>query len=227
MTAGKPALTMRWLAAGGVAAPILDVLISAWLAALDPNYCHVQQFTSELGETGRPYGTVFSAWCVAFELLFAGFAVALACGLDRQRGWWLGPGALLVVAISSVLCGVFPCDEGCAGRNVSGHVHRFVGEIATVGVVLAPFLAWVGMCGNEAWHGCRALTLAVAGLLTVVGGWLAVCHDADLGRSSCALGAVQRLFLGILYVWVEVVAIRLWRLGAASERPAECERDGI
>jgi hypothetical protein len=33
------------------------------------------------------------------------------------------------------------------------------------------------------------------------------------------VGATQRLLLGILYVWTEVVAVRLWRL-AARERHA-------
>jgi hypothetical membrane protein len=199
-------------------------LITAWLAALDPSYSHVRQFISELGETGRPYAAVFSAWCVVYGLLFGAFAVALARGLGGHKGSWLGPGALLVVAACSILSGFFPCDPGCAGETTSARVHILVGEVATASVVAAPFLAWLGMRGNARWRGRRLVTLVTGVLLVAVAGWLAVCHYAGLGRSACALGAAQRLFLGILYVWVEVVAVRLWRLGRAAVQNASPER---
>jgi hypothetical protein len=222
-TAGTTAdRTLTWLAAGGLTAPVLDVLITAWLAALDPDYSHLRQFMSELGETGRPHAAVFSAWCVLYGLLFAGFAVALARELGGNRHSCLGPGALLVVAACSVLLGFFPCDPGCAGETTSARVHILVGEVATAAIVAAPFLAWLGMWGDERWRGHRVLALVSGVLLAAVAGWLAVCHYAGLGRAACALGAAQRLFLGILYVWVEVVAIRLWRLGRTAGRDARC-----
>ena len=79
MTGGKQVdVTMRWLAACGVVVPILDVLITTWLGAIDPGYSHVRQYISELGEAGRPYAAVFTAWCLVWGILFAGFAVMLA-----------------------------------------------------------------------------------------------------------------------------------------------------
>jgi hypothetical membrane protein len=72
---------MRWLAACGIIAPILDVLIMAWQGALNPGYSHVRQYISELGEAGRPHAGVFSVGCLLWGLLFAGFAVALRRGL--------------------------------------------------------------------------------------------------------------------------------------------------
>jgi Protein of unknown function (DUF998) len=194
--------------------PILDVLITAWLGALDPGYSHVRQYISELGEAGRPHAWMFSAWCIAYSIPFAAFAIALFRGLDGRTGSWLGPGALLVVAASSVVSGVFPCDPGCAMRSFSARVHLWAGEIAMAGIVLAPFLTWTVMRENELWRGYGAFTLATGVLLAGAGGWMAVCHYADLPRSACAVGAAQRLFLGILYVWVEVVAVRLWRFAA-------------
>jgi hypothetical membrane protein len=210
--------TIRRLAAGGVVAPILDVLLTAWLGALDADYSHVRQYISELGETGRPHATLFSAWCVGWGVLFAGFAVALARGLDGRKGSYLGPGALLVAAACGILSGFFPCDPGCVGETVSAQVHILVGEIATAALVTAPFLVSIGMRGNEAWRGYRALTLGAGVLLAAIAAWLAICHYAGLGRADWALGCAQRVFLGILYVWVEVLAIRLWRLGAARRR---------
>jgi chlorobactene glucosyltransferase len=222
-TAGTAAdRTRNWLAAAGLIAPFLDVLITACLGALDPTYSHVRQLMSELGETGRPYAALFSAWCVLYGFLFAGFAVALARGLGGHRGSWLGPGALLVVAACSTLSAFFPCDPGCAGETTSARVHILVGEVVTVATVAAPFLAWLGMRRDERWRGLRVVTLAAGVLLAAVAGWLAVCHYAGLGRAASAMGAAQRLFLGTLYLWVGAVATRLWRLGRVAGRGARC-----
>lgn len=128
MSSGKRAdRTMRWLAAYGIIAPVLDLLITVWLGALDPSYSHVRQFISELGEPGRPYAAAFTAWCLLWGILFAGFAFALGRGFGGQKGSWLGPGALLIMAASSIVVGFFPCDPGGTARTVSGHVHLFVG----------------------------------------------------------------------------------------------------
>lgn len=100
--------------------------------------------------------------------------------------------------------------------------------------VLAPFLSWLGMRRSAAWRGCRTLTLAAGAMLAVVASWLAMCHYGNLDRSACPVGVAQRLFMGSFYVWVEVVAIRLWNVGAAAEpvyglfcQGAHAERSGF
>jgi hypothetical protein len=57
--------------------------------------------------------------------------------------------------------------------------------------------------------------------VAVVAGWLTLCHYGGFERSACAAGAAQRFFLGILYVWTEVVAVRLWRFSARERHPTE------
>jgi hypothetical protein len=208
----------KWLAACGIVAPIIDVAIVVWLGALDPTYSHAKQFISELGATGRPFATLFSAWCVVWGVLYAGFAVALARGLARQRGRWLGPGALLVMAGCGLLSSFFPCDPGCVGETTSARVHILVGEVATAATVVAPFLTLVGMRGSDLWRGCRGFTLTAGVLLAAATGWLAVGHFAHLGRAAAALGAAQRVWYGILYVWVGALALRLCIDVSRSER---------
>src|SRR5262249_23097793 len=136
-------------------------------------------------------------------------------GLGGRNGAWLGPGALLIMAASSIVAGLFPCDPGGTAQTFSGQVHLIVGGwIGTSAIVLAPLLSWVGMRRSEAWRGYRTLTLAAGVLLAVIAGWLTICHYGNLDRSACAAGAFQRLFLGILYLWAEVAAFRLWQLAA-------------
>jgi Protein of unknown function (DUF998) len=206
--------TTRWLAACGIVAPLLDVLVTAWLGALDPSYRHARQYISELGEPGRPYAAVFAAWCALYGLLLTAFALALHRGTGGPKGAWLGPGTFVALGALSILGGIFPCDPGCAGRTFSARMHLLTGEASAVGVLLSPFFTWAGMRG-EAWRGYRAFTLLAGGLVVAAGGWLAACQWA----SGCPVGAAQRLLLGAWYVWLGVVAVRLWRLARAAVEP--------
>src|SRR5262245_41869369 len=105
-------MTMRLFVVCGFVTPVLDVIITVCLGTLDPDYSHVRQFISELGETGRPYAAVFTAWCILWGILFAGFAIAVSRGFSGRKGQWLGPGALLILAVSSIVVGFLPCDPG-------------------------------------------------------------------------------------------------------------------
>jgi hypothetical membrane protein len=184
--------------------PVLDMVITAWLGALDPGYSHARQYISELGEDGRPYAAVFNAWCLAYGVLLAGFAVALGRGLGSRSVFI----ALLTVAATSIAGGVFPCDPGCAGRSPSARVHFLTGYVSLAAILLTPFLAWFAMSGNPVWRGHRAFTLASGGLLVAAMGWLAACHYSSRGPT----GVAQRLVLGVQYAWMVVLAVRLWRL---------------
>src|SRR5262249_55364137 len=159
-------VTTRWLTACGVVVPVLDVVITAWLGALDPGYSHARQYISELGEAGRPYAAVFNAWCLAYGLLFAGFAVALGRALGSRSVLI----ALPVVAAASIVGGVFPCDPGCAGRSPSARVHFLTGYVSLAAILLTPFLSWFAMRGNPAWRDYRAFTLTSGSLLVAAMG---------------------------------------------------------
>jgi hypothetical protein len=216
MTGGRRAeRATRLLAACGAVAPVLDVLITGWLGFLDPGYSHAQQYISELGEDGRPSAAAFNAWCVAYGGLFAGFAVALGRELDSRPLLT----ALLVIAVSSVAGGVFPCDPGCAGQSPAARMHVAAGYLGLSGMILAPFLAWFGMKKRPAWRGYRAFTLATGCLLVAGTGWLATGHYVGHRQAGWSVGAAQRLVLGVQYVWMLVLTVRLWVLLGRRSSP--------
>jgi hypothetical membrane protein len=198
------------LAAFGIITPTLDVLITIGLAALDPKYSHAHQYISELGEPGRPYALAFNAWCVVYGVLFAGFAVALGRGL-KSRALLL---ALLAIAVCSVVGGLFPCDPGGTVQSATAEVHLIIGYVALAAIFLAPILAWGAMKENAQWHGFGTFSLACAGLLAAAIVWLATCHFSGREQPGCAVGAAQRVILGIQYAWMIVLSVRLWRLPA-------------
>jgi len=198
----------RWLAACGIVIPVADILVTAGLAALDPGYSHARQYISELGEHGRPYSVAFNAWCVAYGVLSAGFAV----GLGRALGSRPVLAVLLALAALSVAGGVFPCDPGCAGNTPAARVHVLTGHLGFVGIVLAPFLAAAAMRGRPGWRGYGAFSIAAGILLLTAGGWLAAGYSAGREQWWCPVGAAQRVTLGIQYAWMLGVAGRLWAL---------------
>src|SRR5262249_37924107 len=153
-----------------------------------------------LGEAGRPYAAVFNAWCLAYGLLFAGFAVALGRALGSRSVLI----ALLVVAAASIVGGVFPCDPGCAGRSPSARVHFLTGYVSLAAILLTPFLWWFAMRGNPAWRDYRAFTLTSGSLLVAAMGWLAACHYRGRRQAGCPAGVAQRLVLGVQYAWMVV-----------------------
>ena len=201
-------MTMKWLAACGIALLVLDVLLTIGLAALDPLYSHSRQYISELGEDGRPYAAVFNAWSLVYGLLFAGFAVSLGRGLNS----WPVLIACLAIAACSVVTGAFPCDPGCACETPTSKVHMLTGYVSFPAIILAPLFAWFAMKGSAVWRGYRAITLASAILLMASSGWLVACHFLGREQEGCAVGVAQRLVVGILYTWMVAVAVRLWRL---------------
>jgi hypothetical membrane protein len=199
---------IRWLAACGVVTLVVDVLLVIWLAALDPEYSHSRQYISELGEAGRPYAGVLSAWSFVYGLLFAGFGVALGRGLHS----WPVLVACLAIAASSVVTGAFPCDAGCAGQTPAAKVHMLTGYVSLPAIILMPLFAWFAMKGSDAWRGYRTLSLVATILLLASSGWLVACYFIGREQAGCAVGAAQRLILGILYLWMTAIGVRLWGL---------------
>jgi len=196
---------MRFLAALGIATPILDVVVSATLAALDPNYSHLRNFLSELGEEGRPYAAAFNVWCVIYGLMFAGFAIALGRALQS----WSVAAALLAIAILSAASGAFPCDPECKGTTWTAKVHMAIGHFGVPAMVLAPFVCWRVMRERPEWRSYGAFSFGVGVLMAVAAAWLAAGFYTGQHAWWCPMGLAQRTLLGIQYVWLVVVAVRL------------------
>jgi len=196
---------MRFLAALGIVTPILDVVVSASLAALDPNYSHVRNFLSELGEEGRPYAAAFNVWGVIYGLMFAGFAIALGRALQS----WSVAAALLAIAILSAASGAFPCDLECKGVAWTAKVHLAIGHFGVPAMVLAPFVCWRVMRERPKWRRYGAFSFGAGILMAVAAVWLAAGFYSGQHTRWCPMGLAQRTLLGIQYLWLAVVAGRL------------------
>ena len=124
---------MRILALGGVAGPALFASVVVLCAALRPEYSHITQVMSELGETDGLHASLMNAaGFVPSGLLFMAFGGSLALLVPRTR--ISAVGALLVVLFGAGIAaaGVFSCDSGCPRQGISREatLHIIVSVIA-------------------------------------------------------------------------------------------------
>lgn len=196
----------RMLTLGGVAGPILFTVIVVTCGALRPEYSHLSQFISELGEIGGPNAGLMN---------YAGFMVPGALILVSGLGL-VGPlprsgltiaGAFLVALFGAGVfaAGVFSCDPGCLPENPSreGFLHNLVSLIAFVAMIAGVALLGFQFRRMPGWPGFALysfLTAAAAAALLLV--------MMIVTAAMPIIGLVQRVFLGVLFLWLILVSIR-------------------
>ena len=208
---------LRWsmaLAACGVAAPLVYSAAAITASLKHPGYDHLKNFISELGATGAPGAAIMNfAGFLPYGVLMVGFALAVHRGIRADVGGWLGPSVLGVYGLAYVGVAMAPCDPGCQAVTPSLHhrMHVLLGDLIFLTAVLGPFTLYPRMAKDPAWR-----SLAVATLVLPGASWL-ILELSGVGMS----GAVrQRLWLLLLFVWIELLAIRLLGFGAAGPKSA-------
>jgi hypothetical membrane protein len=204
---------VRILALGGVAGPALFTTLIVVCGALRPDYSHLRHFISELGATGTPNAALMNfAGFLPAGLLLAGFGASLALWFPRRRVSLVAAGCIAVFGLGHFAAGVYSCDPGCPleGASWQATVHDRVSLLAFVAGI-AGVVLWARVFrGLAAWRSLATYStvssLAALGLLVGLG----LSMEARVFT-----GALQRLFIGTLYLWCAVVAVRMWR-GAAG-----------
>jgi hypothetical membrane protein len=205
----------RALACCGILPPLVDVAVIAAVAAVQPDYSHVRQFISELGETGRPHAALVSAWWFAFSFLMSPFAIALVAALPWGRWRWGAPAAIVAFAVlSGAGSWLFPCDPGCKGETFAGMMHFVVNYIATAAMFLGPLLLWLSTRRAPRWKRLSRFSLAMHFLLIISLGalsWSYYGWGSTATELQAVQGLLQRAFLGLFYVWLMILSASLLR----------------
>ena len=200
---------MRSLALGGVAGPVLFASLVVLCGALRPDYSHVTQFISELGESGGS-----DAWLmnllgfVPSGLLLAAFGASLGFLLPRTSLSLAAAMFIAVYGLGITGAGLYSCDPGCPSQNLSSEatMHRTASIVSfsagILGIALwaycfRPLVAW-----RSLWR-YSAISSAVA---------LALLLVLDASEESRAFtGVWQRLSIVTLDLWCAVVGLRAFR----------------
>lgn len=202
------ARTLFALALVGV---VLYLLLDVVAQALTPHYSPVSQAESDLAV--GPYGFVMTINFInrgVLSLCFI-FGLALTIGASDKMGAAFRRGAYLfaVWSVGALLLAAFPTGVGGAQVTLRGFVHLAVTTLAFIGGALGSLYVSLGMLRVPSVEGARsvALPLSAAVVVLCTADLLGGLFFPHLYRRYG--GALERMFIASVLVWVGAVSVRL------------------
>jgi hypothetical membrane protein len=202
----------RASAACGIAAPILSALVAASVSYVQPAYSSTEQRLSELGASGAPHAFIFNVLgLMTSGMLVVVLSLGLCSEFSSDRPAKIGAGLLALCGASLFITGVFPCDVGAVEASASGILHGLFAGIGTSAIIGAALAMWLGLKDDPVWRNHSWFSLCVAAVAVA----LYVPHLLYLlPRWN---GAIQRMLVMVLLVWIEVMSIKLLSRSWAGE----------
>jgi hypothetical protein len=193
----------------------LYVVLDVVAQALPPHYNPVTQAESDLAV--GPYGFVMTVNFVVRGLL----SLALIAGLQRGVAPAARSRAGLVLvgvwAVGAFLLAIFPTDVG-GHVTVHGAIHVVVALLAFVAGVVGEGLVAARLGADSRWAPLRLVLLVMAVVAAVVLVALIGGNGHAVARlTGSVFGLVERVFLGLVLLWMAVAAVRLTRLPMLGE----------
>jgi len=197
----------RYLALCGIAVPIVFATLVTVAGYFYQDYSHVTQAVSELGGVEAQYHLLQNANFVVLGLLLLAFAFGLYRGLGARN---LGPVFIGFFGVVSVLHSVLPCDPGCDFQTLTGTLHNVTGLAGFLAAIAGIFLVSRNLNTDPQWRSLSRFSW-MAGVVVLVSLvlWIGVAKTAEIGSLN---GVLQRVFILAWFVWVEVMAIRLFQI---------------
>ena len=194
----------RFFAHCGIIAPILFTILVIIESLLRPDYSQIYNFVSDLGV--GPNAVIQNVNFAIFGILSILFALGLRSGLPSPQKKALKAGVWLVAifGLCILLAGVFPEDY------LSQIPHNLVSATAFVTIIAAQLLIWKGLknANDSVWGKYRTYSL-ISGLMSLI---LVLVLKVAMSDFTDYQGIVQRAFLAVPWIWVEVTALKLYFL---------------
>jgi hypothetical membrane protein len=205
----------RGLLYAGLAAPVVLTVAIVLAGRFETGYSHISQFVSELGAVGAShqksfnYGGLFLSGLLTFL-----FALGLYVRV-KPRALFVTSSVLVALAgFGRLVAGIFPCDAGCVmeDMSISAAIHASAGFVALTSGAFAPLFLAVGLKGHRQTQLFRlSVGLGSASVVLVI-------ILFGFGKGHPYTGAIQRLILAALYVWVVAVALGITALQPDDRR---------
>jgi hypothetical membrane protein len=207
----------------GMLAPVLWASAIIFCGSLRPEYSHITQYISELGERGG--STEFIMRYAAFVptgLMHFAFAAFLFVAFKASPLATLAAMLIAINGMARIGAGMFPCEAGCALPRVllSQKLHSLSAGVGFFSLIGAALL-W-GILFRR-YQGLRSLSA-----YSIVSGCLALVLLALMSWSvelRAGTGLYERLSTGVLSLWMLMFATRLWWLKACSVTPVSGRGD--
>lgn len=192
--------------------------------AITPGYSHVSDYMNTLGAVGAPYALVQQ---LNFAVL-GGSILALVLGIH----YWFGDGRrprvgtilMGVFGVGIILAGVFPAHPADLD-SLTNILHDITGIVGFLAGIVAVGLVSRRLGADDRWPTYRFEVIVTVGIVLVSFGVFILTTE------SAFVGLTQRLFIGVMTVWLVLQSVRLYRLLAPPARgryecsPGEIRRD--
>ena len=196
-----------FLALCGAIGPIYFLILIITIGFLHPNYNHITQYISELSAVNAPYAIIMNT--IGFPLLglfIIAFSYSLYKGVKYEKGLIIGPILVAISGISFILVAIFPCDPNCITISMKGAIHGHVANISQFSLIFAPLFMYNGFRKDERWHNYHIFSL----LIIIIALFFSVLYKMNFFTDM--IGLFQRISFGIPLFWVEITAIKLFRI---------------
>lgn len=196
----------RLLLLTGIVGPLLFAVTVVVVASLRPDYSHASQFMSELAEAGGQFAWLMQIFGFMLPaVLILVFVLTCRTCLPRTALNSIGTFLLAVFAFSMFMAGIFSCDVGCLPPEPSmdQKLHDLFSILAFPSFTAGVFILGLSLFRDADWRrfGIYSLATAIVSLALLV----AMVHSE---ASREGTGIYQRLYLGVLFLWLMVLSAR-------------------
>jgi hypothetical membrane protein len=198
----------------GMLAPLLWVSAIIFCGSLRPEYSHLTQYISELGERSSSTELIMRyGGFVPTGLMHMAFAAFLCVAFRADRLAVVAASLLVINGLARIGAGLFPCEPGCIGPNLllSQQLHSLSAGLGFFALIGSSVLWGILFRRYPSLRGLSLFSVGcgTAGLVFV----LLMVSSAELKAGT---GLYERLSSGVLSLWVLAFAVRLWRLEGNS-----------
>ncbi len=197
---------MKWhkyFALCGICAPIFFTILILILGLTAPEYNYTSQFISELGEQGSDFENIISISLIIYGIFIFFFGIGLFKKMKNKKIAWTVPVLISLFALFAVIgSGFFPCDQACELSNSTGKTHKILNVIGFTALTFVPIATFISIRKDPNWKKLKFFSLIIQ--ITGLAAFIIFIIEIEP-----FVGLLQRLHLGIYYIWIEVMAIRL------------------
>jgi len=197
----------RIFALCGIVAPILFTLLVIIESLLRPGYSQIYNNISDLGISG-PYAIIQIINFIIFGLLSIGFSIGLGAKLPASRAGKAAKWLLIIFGLGMMFAGVSLLFTGVFAEAYVLDAHSLASVIAFLTIIAAQLLTWQALRGNDnvIWGLYRIYSL-LSGILTII-----VLVVFSYTQFAPYHGAIERLFIAVWMIWIEVTGLKLYSL---------------
>src|SRR2546428_7109282 len=204
---------LRLSALCGIVAPLVFTVVLALAGALQPGYNQITQQISELGYTGAANPALQNGNFIITGLLIFAFGVGLRRAPTGIRTPGCGSRFVMIAGLGFVGAGFFPGNY----ESYTGAVHGVFVFVTFISLILAPVVIARKLGSGSYWSRLKPYCQGTGVAVTVL--FVTYLLFGSQDALSPWRGGFQRILFAIPLLWVEVMAIKLFR-----ESSSPCHR---